>query len=446
LFEGAVLGPLHQPLAYSAAFPWPTGTIAVALASLALAGWAAVGPRSHRFAIVAGGRLIAALFYLTSWLLNRPMAADHFALSCGLSAAWFFVQPLGGDESTQPVRAWLGLLFVTQALHAFPVAGSQVGWGTFLFVPLIAIGVHDLVRLHVDSPQPLVRRLRLAAGAMLLVVITVGCASFARFGIAHIRGRDSLRLPGANSLQLPEKITTGIRVIARNATAHADILFSLPGLESFHLLTGVPPPTGANATHWFNLLTLAQQEEIRVRLAATPRACLIVERSLYDLLARTQVMKPTPLIRWLLANYEPAFALAPYEFWVRKGRTIAAIDTATLLESAAGNSPRYCLALTLAAPELRRVTAIELGRFDGGRSTLIKTWTNSDAQLALTPLNSAGVAAGPERRVAFPFDANGLVRLDLFVDQFPPNCPLENCVLYLRDATGARVAEARFLK
>ncbi len=446
LLDGVVFGPLSQPLAYSAAVNWPTGTAAVGLASLALAGWVTLGPSSHRFAIVASGRLIVALLYLTGWLVNRPLGAGQFTLVYGLGAAWLFVQPLGGDGSTQPVRAWLGLLFVTQALHGFPVAGSQVGWGTFLFVPLIAIGVHDLVRLHADHPPPLVRRLRFLASALLLAVIAAGCANFARFGYTRIRGRDSLRLPGAETLQLAEKTTTSMRVLARNAAAHAEMLFTLPGLQSFHLWTGVPPPTGANATHWFYLLTLEQQEEIRVRLEAAPRSCLIVERSLYDLLAGTQVMKPTPLVRWLLANYEPAFALAPYEFWVRKGRTIAPIDTATLLEAAAGNSPRYCLALTLAASDLRRVTTIELGRFDGGRSTPVKTWTATDAQLTLTPLNSAGAATGPGHRVAFPFDANGIVRLDLFVEQFPPNCPLESCVLYLRDATGARVAEARFLK
>ena len=34
-----------------------------------------------------------------------------------------------------------------------------------------------------------------------------------------------------------------LTVLSRNATAHADVLFSLPGMHSFHLWTDVPPPT-----------------------------------------------------------------------------------------------------------------------------------------------------------------------------------------------------------
>jgi hypothetical protein len=446
LLEGVVLGPLRHPLVYTAPFRWHDGSAAIAVVSLLLAGWVTFGPVSHRVAIIATGRLVTALFYLTSWLIGVPASTDNYALSYCLSAGWFFVQPLGGDEVTQPVRAWLGLIFVTQALHAFPVAGSQISWGTFLLVPLIVIGVHDLVRLHAGGAQRSVRALRLVAAGTLFVATTARCAQFAWLGYSRVRGSDALRLPGADALRLPESFTTGLRVLARNASAHADLLFSFPGLLSFHLWTGVPPPTPANATHWFNLLSAAQQEEIRARLAADPRACVILQRNLYDFLVRTHVPMSSPLALWLQDNFEPAFALETYEFWVRKGRRIAVLDTATILESAAAGQPRYRIALTLAASALKNISAIELGRFDGDRSTLVKTWTSADAQLVLTPINSAGMDAGAQRRVTFPFDAAGLVRIDLLIDQLPPQSPPGRCVLYLRDTSGARIAELRFIR
>ncbi len=446
LLEGVVLGPLHHPLAYTAPVHWRDGSVALVVISFALAAWIALAPSPRSFGAVAAGRVLVAGFYYVSWLLVWPESCDNFTLSYGLVVAWFFVQPLGGDRSTQRARAWLGLLFGLQALHAFPVAGSQISWGTFLFVPLLAIGIHDLVRVHAGGTQPTIRRWRAVAGAVLVLVTTVRCAEFAWIGILRVRSSDALRLPGASRLQLPEHLTTALRLLARNASAHADVLFSLPGMDSFYLWTNVPPPTAANVTHWFTLLSPAQQDAIQARLDAAPRSCVIVQRNLYDFLVRTGVPTTSPLTLWLLANYEPAFALETYEFWVRKGRKIAALDTAMLFEATARDQPRYRIALTLAVPTARKIAAIELGRFDGDRSTLIKTWTNADAKVVQTPINSAGAEAGPEHRVTFPFGTAGFVRIDLFVDQLPPYCPREHSVLYLRDTTGERVAEVRFVQ
>lgn len=446
LIDGVLLGPLRHPLVYTAAFTWGDGTVAVLAISFALAAWVALAPSPRSLGAVAFARLLTGASYLLSSLLVVPVSVDHLALSYGLATAWIFVQPLGRDEETQPARAWLGLLFVGQALHAFPVAGSQISWGTFLCVPLLVIGLHDLVRRHATDAQPIVRRLRHLSAALLVAAITVRCGEFAWVGFLRVRSSDDLRLPGANSLRLPEHLTTTLRLLSRNATAHADVLFSLPGLESFHLWTGLPPPTPANATHWFTLLSAVQQEAIRQKLAASPRSCVIVQRDLYNFLVRTGVQTESPLTRWLEANYEPAFTLETYEFWVRKGRQIAALDTATLFHAAPGATPGHKISITLASAALRDITRIELGRFDGDRSTVLGTWAAGDGQLSLTPLNSAGQPAGPTRPVTFPFNAEGLVRIDLLTDRLPSYAPPNHCILYLRDAAGQRVAEARFVQ
>ncbi|MSU24618.1 MAG: hypothetical protein EXS32_12455 [Opitutus sp.] len=446
MIEGVLLGPLRHPLAYTGPFHWRDGSVLVALGSLTLVTWVGFERSGRSLGAVAAGRLLAAGFYLVSWLISWPVAADNFMVSYGLVAVWLFVQPLGEDRATQPARTWLALLVGTQALHAFPVAGSQISWGTFLWVPLLAIGIHDLVRVQASSPAPAVRRLRALASVALVLATTARCGEFAWLGITRVRGSDPLHLPGADALRLPEHFSTALRLLSRNASAHADLLFSLPGLLSFHLWTGVPPPTTTNTTHWFNLLSAAQQEAIRERLAAAPRSCLIVQRDLYDFLLRVHVPTSSPLNIWLQANYESAFALEGYEFWVRKGRSIAALGTAVAREAEPGVTPHYQLALTLAEPALRDVADIELGWFNGDYSQSITTWSNPDAQLRLTPLNSAGLAAGPARSVKFPFSAAGVVRLELLTDRFPPGFPIGKGVLYLRDATGRHLAEARFVR
>ena len=445
LLEGWLLNPLRFPQAYSAQIKWRDGALMLGFVSFAIAAWTAARPSSFASRFVALGRVVAAAVFFYSWLTTSSLNTHAFALSYGLGAIWLFVMPLDADRTTQPARAWLALLLVPQALHAFPVAGSQISWGTFLWVPLAAIGVWDVVRVFSAGWSPARQRLIAAAGAALVLATTVRCANYAWVGLTRLRDSDSLRLPGAESLRLPENFTTLLRVLSRNATAHADVLFSLPGMHSFHLWTDVPPPTTVNATHWFTLLTPAQQEAIRARLEASPRSVVIVQRNIYEFLVNGGIATESPLNVWLHANYENAFSLETYDFMVRKGRHIAALGTATLYE-ANGAAPRYKISLTLAESDLRGVAGVELRRFDSDVSTPIVTWNSANAQLDLTPLNSAGATSGASRRATFPFDATGVIRLDVLTEKFPPGCPLDHCVLYLLDATGRRVAEARFVR
>ncbi|MSU66206.1 MAG: hypothetical protein EXS38_08935 [Opitutus sp.] len=446
LLEGVVLGPLRHPLAYTAYVKWRFGVVPLALLALGFAGWLLTRPLAASVRFIALGRLVAAAVFFSTWALDWSLNTHAFALSYGLTAIWLFAYPLDANRTTQPARAWLALLVVTQALHAFPVAGSQISWGTFLWIPLAALGVHDVARVFAVGAAPARRRWLTYGAAALLVATTVRCANYAWLGLSRLRLGDTLALPGAAALRLPENFTTLLRVLARNATAHADVLFSLPGLHSFHLWTDVPPPTTINATHWFTLLSPAQQEAIRVRLAAAPRSCVIVQRNLYDYLVQSKVATESPLTVWFHANYEKAFSLETYEFWVRRGRTIAAFNTATVREGGAGTAPRYQLALTLAESTFRGVVSIELARFDGDISTPVATWTNADAALFVTPIYSTGREAGAARLIHFPFDAPGLVRLELRTDRFPPNFLTDHGVVYLRNAAGQRLAEARFIK
>ena len=446
LLEGVLFGPLRHPTVYSAYTAWPASTVPVAVGLAIAAACAIAWPGTLTSRLVATGRVVAAAIYCAHWGLGGPLSAPKFALCFGLGLAWLFVLPLKGDERTQPGRAWLALLLVPQALHAFPVAGSQVGWGTFLWIPLVALGVHDVVRIFTASWRPAGLRVVAAAGSVLMLAVTVGCAQYAWLGLSRVRHADPLYLPGASELRLPERTATALRILSRNIVAHGDMLFSLPGMLSFNLWTDVPPPTPANVTHWFSLLSPAQQEAIRQRLADAPRAIVVVQRGLCDFLQRTGVSTASPLNTWLHQNYQPAFTLEDYELWVRNGRSIAALDTATLFEATPNSrESRYKISLTLAASALATTTSLELHRLGFSGSKIEQTWTNSDARLFLTPLNTAGATMGAPQRITLPFRASGIVRLDVFIDLFPTGFPHRQGAVYLLDAEGNRTAEARFI-
>ena len=87
-------------------------------------------------------------------------------------------------------------------------------------------------------------------------------------------------LPGCGPLSQSADAASLLRVLTLNAVAHAEVLFSEPGMFSFNLWSGVPTPTGSNVTHWFSLLDQSRQQEIIRRLTESPRAAVIMESGL----------------------------------------------------------------------------------------------------------------------------------------------------------------------
>ncbi len=446
LLEGVLWGPLGHPGAYSSAVRWRPGAASLAIISLLLLWWASRLPPARRFPLVFAVRMTVATIYLLCWSNILPLDIHAFALSYGLTSTAWFVLPAREDDPTAGRRGWIALLATAQALHAFPVAGSQISWGTFLWIPLTATGCHDICQVAATRwswlPQS---RLRFAAPIVVAGLILVTSGRFAHLVTKRFESSDPLRLPGASHLYLPESFTSTLRVLALNSVAHADPLFSLPGMLSFHGWTGVPPPTTRNATHWFTLLSPEQQEQIRLQLEASPRACVIVQRNVYDFLVRQRIATETELTRWLHASFQPAFSLETYEFWVRKDRTIAALGTARARESSSAASARYRVQATLADPRVRGVASITLDQFDGDGSSRRQIWDATNASVEVTPLNSAGAARGPAEPASWPFSAPQLARIDLFTDVFPPDFRPGISILHFRDAAGRVLAEARFL-
>lgn len=448
LIAGVLLEPMKHPGVYFLPMRWEPGTTALAAGSLVLAAWAT---RSNWLADarfrswVAGARLLVTAVFLCTPLQSTPLQIIPLSLftggtSYGVTLAWLFVVSLRDDDHHAPARAWVALVLVFQVLHAYPVAGSQINWGTYLWVPLLALGMHDaapLIRARLAGwAAPATR-----AGMVIIAGVTLFMAGWlAKIGWHRYAGNPRLDVPGAENLRLNGDSTYVLRILNENLRVHADLLFSLPGLFSTNLWTDLPTPTLANATLWFSLLSDAQQHEIIDRLAAAPRAVLLVERDVLVYLARTGFHPQGPLHDWLMANFDQAFTLDGYEVWLRRGRHIAVLSTARF--ETPGSTGR-ALTLTLAAPA-RPVAQIDLCDYNAPDLPLA-SFTARNTEVTVEPIDLADTATGAARTAAFPLAPTGLTRVTLHYPKLDARIAYGHALLVLRDAAGAIVGEARVL-
>lgn len=444
LVNGIVLEPLRHPGVYFFAMHWRPGAGVLALVSAGLAAWIALKGRWDDPRIreaIAWLRLLAAGVFLCAPLQIIPTSPPGWGMSYGISLAWLFAVPLGGGGRAAVARGWIALLLVFQFLHAYPIAGSQMNWGTFLWVPLLALGLHEaapLLGARLARWRAWPARLGFA---VILITTAVMAGNLLHLGGTRYFTSEPLRLRGAENLRMPHEITYALRIVDENLRAHGDMLFSAPGLYSANLWSGLPTPTLANVTHWFTLLSRAQQQAIVDRLAASPRPLLLVQRGLLDYLVKNGFAVGGPLQSWLRENFTPAFSIYPYEIWVRRGRTIAALSTARPLPPDAAGRPG--LALVLQAPRVP-VARVEVCDVTAPRTPLF-TLDGANASATTQPLALDGSLQGTPEPAPFPFATHGLVQIVL---RYAPGDSAEvgpRTLLVLRAADDTVLAELRLL-
>ena len=451
LLDGILLGPLAHPASFSLIFPWPAGTTVAAFLSPALfasawllrrRGWPGLD------LLIAAGRIAATLALAAALVRFPAISPDNLVFAFALPCLWLFLWPLPGEAAPAlAARRWVGLLFLGQSLHAFPVPGSQIAWGTFLALPLAALGAWPAARLLAARFAVPPVRARIARVALSLVVAGFACAlgwRLLQVGARREVGRD-LELPGAERVRLPENATALFQILAFNAAANGDVLFSEPGMFSLNLWSGLPTPTLANVTHWFSLLDDTRQRAIIRALEAHPRACVVIQREHLAFLIARGLRPGGPLHDYLAENFTPAFTLDSFEFSVRRGRDIVAYQVAELLERAPGapdSVPDSLLKFNLLLPPGLAVARIEVvPMHHPGLPPLVLA--GPETRVELTPLNTRGEAVGPTEVATWPFAAPRPTAVSLYFDRSDPSIPLASTLLVLRDAAGAQLALVR---
>jgi hypothetical protein len=445
LLEGVLLAPMRNAVRYSNAYGWWPGIDWAAAASLAGAVGAAFAPdrwRERTDFIVAVLRLAAtaALAVSLAWppVFLGAFKVYGFVLPC----LWVFAWPLSTEDAgTVRARAWLVILLLGQCLHAYPVAGSQVAWACVLAIPVAAMGAAEAATRLGLSLDPAWRRavgLTLAAGFLAAAGATAhGLNAEAR----RREGRPLVGLPGTGPLRQPPETAALLRVMTLNAVAHADVLFSEPGMFSFNLWSGVPTPTGANVTHWFSLLEPDRQREIVRRLAGTPRAAVIVDQGHVAFLRARGLAPAGPLHDFIAREFTPAFRVADFEFHVRRGRSVRPFLVAELFNRAesANTGERHLLRLPLLLPTSRPVESIEISP---GHPAALRL-SAATARLEVTPLSSRGDPTGPSAPAKWPLVTTGPALVSIYFDSFGPASFPREAALLLRNAEGGEEGLAR---
>ena len=450
LLEGILLGPLRHPAAFNLSYTWPAGALAFAVGSLGVAlfaAWAARRGRHWVHPLVAGLRLLATLGAVAAVLRFPAASPDRWVFGFGAPLIWVFVWRLPGEtDAVRRSLTWLALLWLGQFLHPFPVAGSQIAWGTFLALPLAAIGSWSALRwLRDQAPETsALRRPALRPAAVgLALVAGVACTHRFHAGGERYRQGSDLALPGADLLRLPKPATALFRTLATNAVAHGDVLFSQPGMFSFNLWTSLPTPTLANVTHWFSLLSRGRQEAIIQALENHPRAVVIIHREHIAYLTQRSFAPAGPLHDYIAERFTPAFRLDDFEFCVRRGRTIDPLLLGEMLVyGEAAGVANTALRIRLPLPPGTTVARIELVSPAHPRRAALRL-DAGNARAELTPTDPQGRATGASRVVAWPFAAEATAVATLHFDRFAQIAPAEDSLILCYDADGREIALAR---
>lgn len=449
-WHGVFMGPLQHPAIYATSVKWRPETLWISIGCTLLVVTAKLRPDDRLITLlIAWAKVLAAALFSLTLLPQMADVLGFLGLCYGLPLAALFAWPLQNDEAGlagRQARAWLALLMVFQSLHAYPVAGSQVNWGTFLWIPLLALGLHEALGLLFTAHHP-----RLSAairGTVFTLLLALTGYMLWTFVQVSRFARDTstlLRVPGAENIGLPAHYSSALGVLTENARVHGDVLISLPGSYSLNLWSGVDTPTLTNATHWFSLLTPEQQEAMIRRMEASPRSIFIVQHNILADLIGHGFRPKGPLLAYLRASFRRAFSIDGYTFWIKNARSIAPLSTGTLQPVKGGPAGRMELTLTLDRhPGM--VDRVEL-RTVMGEPLRAAVLNATNAEATITPLNLDNTAAANARSWIWPLNLDKPSRLTL---TFPNNPTLEHVPFtileaVLIDAAGKRLASARIL-
>jgi hypothetical protein len=342
-FDGLLEGVIRQPLRQADAFtiPLQLSRQVYAFDLMALAGAVAYWYASRRRPGSPGPTWIA-LASLLSIAVGVAMALSvngklvfvdvsfsGFQFSM-LAFAWVALIAVPGEDRPGAAfaRLLLPLLTVLGALHAFPVAGSQTLWSTFLLIPVgalcIANGARGLATVVEDRTD---RRALGALGALAALMLALFVANtylrrpYDNNRAAFASGIE-LDLPGAESIRLGQQEVDRYRKVTGAIDRNCTSLLMLPGMDSFYVWTELEPPS-YTATGWPTLFDDEHQRRVIDDTASIEGLCLLRDIPLAAGWGGGEI-PPGPLVGYLERGFQPLAKFGDYELLRREGAAGAA--------------------------------------------------------------------------------------------------------------------------
>ncbi|MDB6166783.1 MAG: hypothetical protein JWQ83_1923 [Lacunisphaera sp.] len=453
LLLAVLINPLRMPANFIFGLTWVTATWPVTIAcwlATAWAGWnlrrqAGVGRvASYTLIALRLGAMLVFVLNARTWL--TIFGVGRFIVFC-LPLLPVFLVPLAAAPAPANRRSsvlWAACLALPQVLHAFPVAGSQMGWGTFLCLAPMLIGLHDAGLFLVETLPPAGRWLPRAGWTLLLLVSLGQAGLMANRGWERYHSSRPLDLPGAEDVRLEGPARVAFRVLTMNAAVHADLLFSRPGMFSYNQWSGVPTPTFQNATHWFWLLDTPAQTRIIERLRDTPRTAIITNQLLDDFVEQNKVPTQSPLQTYIRAHYRPLFVLNSFRFLVPEASRAVPFGRVELnvLNNPRAADRETALVRTNIVLEGNPAT-IQLQSLDAPWP-VIANYTKSGARVFLEPITAQGEVSGATIPLPVDHAVRGLFRLSILLAQVPQLTQPQHVALTVLAPDGTVLSESLF--
>jgi hypothetical protein len=223
------------------------------------------------------------------------------------------------DTETDFPRTLLPALAVLQVLHAYPVAGSQLGWSTVLLMVVgamcIANGARGLLAsIRVASPRgPSTLLGSVGAAALILFLGTDYLYRPWEQARSTYKELTPLMLHGASRIVVRPLRAERFREISAALKTRCTAVVMLPGMNSFYLWSNVEPPTGFNATAWMFMFSDELQQRIVDRVEHIDGLCLLRNRPQEALWARPRAFREGPLLRFMSRGFEQIDRFGPFE-------------------------------------------------------------------------------------------------------------------------------------
>jgi hypothetical protein len=208
--------------------------------------------------------------------------------------------------NNSPLRLPPFVVFLTcaQVMHGYPVAESQLAWGTVLIpscgVLLVAEGTRKL-REEIRSPKSFMRSL------LFTPIVALSLAATNVIGLplwntpaawAAYRSSVPLDETHATFVRLPAYQVKVLRGVRDSLEKNCSVFYSLPGMGTFNALADLPIATGYNGTIWTALFDDQDQKRVLNELQKTEGLCIL--RSERTLRFWTSMPLPgSPLLRYV---------------------------------------------------------------------------------------------------------------------------------------------------
>jgi hypothetical protein len=227
-------------------------------------------------------------------------------------------------------RMFITYMAITQFLEPYPVAGSQVAIAAAPMILWAFLCIADgITGIRVGSRMPskysgeTLRLDGVIGGTILVVCAAASVTQAARRPFPPA----SIGLRGSEWLHLPVEQARKFESLSRDISVNCDTLFTMPGMGSFNIWSGVPTPNGWFLTFWMKGLSTERQAEILSIMKSDLRVCAILNRSMVRFWTEDEAfLASLPLADYIMNDMTKITEIGEYEILVHPNRSLPWFD------------------------------------------------------------------------------------------------------------------------